>query len=256
LRESLRDSFQKASIFEGKYVFHEVLKAIPSGDESIIEIRRKTREATEQKGLLEVEGENREIEASHDLKIARQQASLDEEMAQHKHDREKEIRELEARSEIMKTAISTLGVVASSGIDPTKLAKDVVGTLVDRVQQAQFASASNPGLLGNQKALPATEINQLEVEKQALESVKESVGIITYEILESQSLVKGAIVRMKDYEIIFQCGDNYPQGEPEATVRFPDNTTQTIDRYWIPGVSNSLAQAILAIVPQIHASDE
>jgi hypothetical protein len=146
LRNNLKDRYQNALTIKGKYIIHDVLKAIPSGDESLIEINRKTRAAAHERNLIQVEGINREVESHYNLKIAREEAKLNEEMAQLKHEREKEIRELEARSEIMKTAISTLGQVASAGIDPTKLTKEVIGTLVDRVQNARFASDTAPAL--------------------------------------------------------------------------------------------------------------
>jgi hypothetical protein len=95
--------------------------------------------------------------------------------------------------------------------------------------------------------------SQLEIEKSALDSIKVSTGILTYEVLESQSKIKGALIQMTGYEILFKCGDDYPLESPQATLRFPSGRTETIEDYWIPGVSNSLAQAVLVIVPQIDS---
>jgi hypothetical protein len=254
-REQLKVRFQNSGTVKAGYVIHEVLKAIPSGDEGLIDIKRKTRIAAQENELIEVEGINRELESQHNLVIARKEAELAEEIAQNKHEREKEIRELEARADIMKTAISTLGEVAKSGIDPTKLAKDVIGTLVDRVQNTRLASSATPSNPEIPPVSSVNTVNQLEIEKNALNSIKGHLGIVTYEVLESQSKIKGAIIQLKDYEIILKCGDNYPQDEPEATVRFSDGKTQKLDvGFWISGVSSSLAQAVMVIIPLINTS--
>jgi len=256
VRALLKARLQAEDTISGKYIIHDVLKAIPSGDERLIEITRKTRAAAEQRYLIEEEGKNREVEARHNVTIAREQAQLDEEIAQRKHEREKEIRELEARSEIMKTAISTLGEVAKSGIDPTKLTKEVISSIVERVPTVQLSSDSHTSLPDEHPLVQATVRNQLEIEKSALASIKDQLGIITYDVLESQSKLKGAIIQTAGYEIIFQCADNYPEEQPKATVRFSNGTTQPMDGYWISGVSNSLAQALLVIVPQINPGNQ
>jgi len=208
----------------------------------------------QQSNLIEVEGENREIEASHNLAIAREKANLEELQAQWKHEREKEIRELEARSEIMKATISTLGEVAKSGIDPTKLTKEVISTLVDRVPTIKLTSGQKPILPDVQEPVPTNVRNQLEIEKSALASIKSYLEIVTFELLESQTKtnVKGAVIQMPAFQIVFKCSDSYPQEAPQVTVHFHDGRTETLEVCWIPGVSNSLAQALLVIVPQIN----
>lgn len=257
VRVLLKTRLQGEETILDKYIIHEVLKATPSGDESLVEITRKTRAAAEQRYLVEEEGKNREVEARYTVAIERERVQLDEEIAQRKHEREKEIRELEARSEIIKAAITTLGEVASSGIDPTKLTKEVISTIVEQVPSVQLTSGSRTALPDAQQTISQDNVrNQLEIEKNALASIKNNLGIITYDVLESQSKVKGAIIQIGGCEIIFKCGDNYPQEQPEAIVRFSDGRIQTMEGYWISGVSNSLAQALLVIIHQIDTGDQ
>lgn len=253
MRTELKKRFQNSGMIKDRYTIHEILKAIPSGDESLIEIRRNTRVAAEKNNLIDEEGKNRELEAQHNMVIARGEAELNEEIALRKHEREKEIRELEARADIMKTAISTLGEVAKSGIDPTKLAKDVVGTLVDRVQNTRLTSGTNTSTPEISSTTQTSAVSPLDVEKNALDSIKGHFGIVTCQVLESQSKIKGAIIQLENYELIFKCTDNYPQEAPEATVRFPDERMRKIEaEYWIPGVSNSLAQAVMVLIQLIN----
>jgi hypothetical protein len=258
VRKQLQNRIQDTDTVKGIYLIYEVLKAIPSGDETLLEISRQTEAAKKQKGLIEAEGLNREEEAKHDLEIARKQADLDDEMARRKHEREKEIRELEAREEILKTAISALGQVAGAGIDPSKVTKDVIGTLADSIQHTHLANVSTPALPESPDSQPVIEIDhkeisQLDKEKRSMESIKNKLGITTYDLLEANSRITGAIVQMREYEIMFKCGENYPFEEPLATIRFPDGTTQSIEDYWFPGASNSLAQAVVTISLQIRS---
>ena len=261
VRKRLKERFDETDTFQGVYLINEVLKVIPTGDETLLEITRKTKAAEQQSNLLEAEGLNREVESKHNLKIARDQAVLDEEIAQRKHEREKEIRELEAREEILKAAINTLGDVAGAGIDPSKVTKDVFETLTERIQNTRFASVTNPSLLESTQPQPVIEIkqpevNQLDNEKRSLESIRNRVGISTYQLLEADQSIKGAIIQMEGYEIIFNCGENYPLEDPACLVRFPDGTSQSVQNYWISGVSNSLAQAVLVIIPQVRTNEK
>lgn len=256
VRTDLYHRFQDAFIFSDKYNLGEVLKVIPTGDERLIEITRKTRAAAQTANLVDLEGQNREIEAAHKLNIARGEATLNEEIAQRKHEREKEIRELEAREEIMKTAIAALGKVAEAGIDPAHVTKEVFSAVVNSVQNTRLASGTNPALPASPPAPPAVEVNQLEREKLAMASVKTQLGIVTYTILEMQSNIKGAIIQMPGYEIIINCSDAYPQEAPQVTIRMADGSVQTVEGYWISGVSNNLAQALFAIIPQIRPTAE
>jgi hypothetical protein len=257
VRTELKERFERSETIKGRYLINEVLKAIPSGDETLIEISRKTEAAKLQGGLVEAEGENRQTEAKHNLAIGRDQAMLDEEIAQRKHEREKAIRELEAKEEILKTALNAIGQVAAAGIDPSKVTQDVIGSLTNSVQNTRLTAGTTPTLLDNPPSqqvidIKPQEVKQLEIEKRGLESIKNKVGITTYDILETNSIVRGAIIQMEGYEIIFSCGDNYPLDEPVASVRFADGTTKSLQDYWFAGLSNTLAQAVLAIVPQIR----
>jgi len=255
-RINLFHRFQDAFIFSDKYTLGEVLKVIPTGDERLIEIARQTRAAAQKANLVDLEGQNREIEAAHKLNIARGEATLNEEIAQRKHEREKEIRELEAREEIMKTAIAALGKVAEAGIDPAHLTKEVFSAVVNSVQNTRLASSSTPALPNSPISPPAAETNQLEREKLAMESIKTQLGIVTYDILELQSKIKGAVIKMTGYEIIIKCTEAYPQEPPQVNIRMDDGSIQSVEGYWISGVSNNLAQALFAIVPQIKTTTD
>ena len=158
--------------------------------------------------------------------------------------------------EIMKTAIAALGKVAEAGIDPAHVTKEVFSAVVNSVQNTRLASGTNPALPASPPAPPAVEVNQLEREKLAMASVKTQLGIVTYTILEMQSNIKGAIIQMPGYEIIINCSDAYPQEAPQVTIRMADGSVQTVEGYWISGISNNLAQALFAIIPQIRPTAE
>lgn len=253
LRKMLKEEIGKSITIKNFFKIDEVLKALPTGDERIIEIDRKKKEAAERQSLIEQEGQNKNLTAQYDRIIKMGELQLEDEFTQRNHAREKELRELDSHTDITKTVIETFGEMAESGIDPSNMTKEFFDCISERNTTGRIASGSH-ALSKDENLLvtvPTTDKNQLDIEKIALANIKNKLGIITYEVIESQSKLKGATIQMADYEIIFQCGENYPEEQPKATVRFSNGTTQTMDGYWISGVSNSLAQALLVVIHQI-----
>mgnify|MGYP001138524585 CR=1 FL=1 len=255
VRIDLYHRFQDAFVFRGKYLISDILKVIPTGDERLVEIARQTRAAAEKAHLVKLEGQNREIDATYNLNIARNEAGLDEEIAQHKHEREKEIRQMEARADLMKTAIESIAEVSKLGVNPTPIVKDVLG-LIDNMQHTQLASGANPALTASSSATPAAEEKQLAREKRALDSVKAQLGIVTYDITEQQSKIKDAVIQLHGYQIIIRCPDGYPEEPPLIEAHMADGSTQTFDEIWISGVNNNLAQVLSVIVHHIKPNIE
>lgn len=253
LREWLLERLSPSALIKDKYTINDVLKVIPTIDELYIEVRRQTNEAILKKGLVDADGENRKIEAKYNLDIKRQEVELQTQIDQKEHERVMEKLELEKRAEVAKTAIAALGQVAGSGIDPTRLAREVIGNLVDPLANHKHTIQLTEGEVES-NILPrlGTSSHPQEAESKAIESIMGKVGIQTFEIMPSGNNIGGAIIQTPTFDIIFKCTEQYPADRPEAVVRFSDGDTLLPVDYWVDGVTNRLAQAILAIIPQVN----
>ena len=112
LRQMLKRTISESVSIINRFRIDEVLKALPTGDERIIEIIRQTREAIQRKALHEQEGQNREIIAGTELIIKRMQAELEEEFTQKQHQREMEILRLQQQYASMQELMRAIAAVA------------------------------------------------------------------------------------------------------------------------------------------------
>jgi hypothetical protein len=232
----------------------EVLKALPSGDERLIEASRKARAAEAEQPLIEQTGINKLTEAKYLGQIALAEAEMQDAMAQRQHERDMEQQQLHERSQLMQQAIKTFGDIASAGINPSKMIGDVMGLVTGQAQPAQQPSHSQLAA-GQSEAADSTanssQSNQASAERDALASLKDSLGFVSCEVFEAKGRIKGALIQMPGYEIVFTCAEDYPTSAPKTTVRFPSGETMQPTVPWVPRISNLIAQAALAVVPQV-----
>ncbi|NLS80074.1 MAG: hypothetical protein GXY76_22770 [Chloroflexi bacterium] len=246
-RARLLECFGHVTSIRDGVAILEILKAEAVGDERLIEIERKTAEAKAAAALVDTEWRNHVIEAGYQEQIRRGQAAIEEERAQREHARDMEKMRLEKQAGLIEAGIATLGQVAASGMDPTRLTQEVANLWREQIQ--------NPGQDGVKEiaspkataGLPEGKAALADTERTALASIKDSIKMVSYEVIESQGRVKGALIQMSGYEIVFSCDENYPQARPLVTVRYPDGRSLQPQVFWVPGISNSLAQAVLVV---------
>lgn len=252
-RRDLLAELVESTCITRHYHIVEVQKALPTGDERLIEIKREEELAQAEAGLLEARGENEEITARHQAEIARGEAEIQDEFAKRDHWRRMERADLEGRIELVKTAVETLGQVAAGGIDPTPLAQDFIARLTDQASHGEPRKQRErpPG----SAEITTGQRSQVEQEREMLESIKESVGIVAYDVAATGEQVKGAVIQMPEYEIVFACDMDYPDTQPQVMVRFRDGRSMQPALAWASGVTNSMAQAVLVIVAQAPQSN-
>ena len=250
VRAHLQERLSRSPSIEGKYVVYEVLKALPSGDERLIEVERKTRAAKAEAELTDATGQNKLTESNYQRKIDQAKADLQDDLDRRKHERELERMRIDRQTELAKAAIVTAGEVAKSGMDPTKITNGIVGLLIGQVPESRPATTDGSAGTTHLPLLSEGQARQGKLEHLALASIKDRAGIVTYEVIESRGRVRGAVVQMLDYEIAMECNENYPTSEPAVTVRYPDGRSFQPKVLWISGVSNSLAQVVLGVIPQ------
>jgi hypothetical protein len=249
-REALLDRLINTTSITRHYQVIEVLKALPAGDESLIEVGRQREIARAEADLIDARGQNELIEARYRAAILRGEAEIQEEIANREHQRRLELAAQEGKLSLAKTAIETLGQVATSGIDPMPLAQDIINRLGDSTHRVEAGTDRSSAAQGE---LPRPQSSQVQIEGEMLESIRESVQMLAYDVATSGDQIRGAVIQMPGYEIVFACDKEYPSSKPEISVRFPDGRMMQPNQGWIPGVTTSMAQAVLVIAAQIAA---
>jgi hypothetical protein len=257
VRADLQQRLTVSRSIQDVFTIVDVLKALHSGDERLIEAARKTREAEAQQGLIEQTGINKLTEAKYEGQIARAEAEMQDVMAQRQHERNLELQQLEARSQLMQQAIKTFGEIASGGINPSKMIGEVIGMVTGQAPTA--SQQPSPGQLAQGQSegthsANTTRSDLVSAEQDALASLKDRVGFVSCEVFNEKGRVKGAVVQMPSYEIVFICAEDYPISAPKTMVRFPNGETFQPSVPWIPKISNLMAQAVLAVIPQVKTS--
>lgn len=250
LREELKQRLEKEPGVGDWYEIVRVLSMIPEGDERLIEVGREQRLAEEERGLVEAQGENELIAANYQRQIEARRAQLEEMRADREHQREMERRTAQYAAQSQQALLNALGNVAAAGMDPGKLAE--VFRDAPQLERADRSSTTERRALadGSVPASDQTDLGPVEREQAALASVQADGHIQAFEVFEAEGELQGAIARLERYEVVLTCDSDYPRTSPEVLVRFRDGTSITPNVPWIPGVSHSLAQVLLAVLPQ------
>lgn len=254
VKQLIKSKLTSSPIVSNHYRIVEILKVMPTIDESLINIRKQIKEAKEKTTLIEAQGQNKEIESVSNLKIARLEAQLQEEIKSLDHEKELQKMKIQSSTEIAKAGLEALGTIGSGGIDPRGVVKDVMGVFMPTGQGLRdnltLESGNEAKKLIISTSTPANKPGQYEKEIQALNSVKEKLGIISFEVTESKEVISGAVIQFQDFEIFFTCSPEYPMKQPAAIIRHADGSEIYPENYWLEGATNLLAQAVGVIAFQ------
>ncbi|MCB8924064.1 MAG: hypothetical protein H6652_00395 [Ardenticatenaceae bacterium] len=250
-RSELLNKLVNSTSITQHYDIVEVLKALPSGDESLIEIARAQELAQAESSLLDAQGQNKMIEARYNAEITKGEAKIKDEFDERVHQRQMEQATLKGQMDLAKSAIETLGQVAASGIDPTPLAKDIIAKLANPARRDDSEGQQSQPRTREPSKITEGQHIQVQQERDMLESIKEGVQMLAYDIVTSGSKVMGAVIQMPTYEIVFTCNNEYPDSPPQIMIRFPDGRETNMDAAWVNGVTTSMAQSVLVIAAHV-----
>lgn len=249
IRNRLKLMLDSEPSIRGHFSIVQILKAIPTGDERLIEVARQTTIEQGKQGLVTAEGENKLIGAQYQEQIDRQQAQLAEERANLQHARDMESDQMRLIAETQQVFFKTLGEVAKGGIDPSVLLESA-SKIPQMMNPPQQTSTPNRALTGTTTTQQSTTVNIVEEERIELQMLQEAGQIETFNILSSGEKFNGAIVQTKKYEIIFTCSDTYPNAPPDVVVRYQDGRKMTPNLTWIPRINASIAKAVVTVMLQ------
>jgi len=121
LRSKLKDRLNAADSLRSTFTIIEVLKALPDGDERLIEIKRQAREAELRQDLIGWQGKNRvaDYEANH--QIAALKAELEERIKAADHQRALQLQQGALAAQNLQSMANAMALSAATGADSSKL---------------------------------------------------------------------------------------------------------------------------------------
>jgi hypothetical protein len=123
LRNTLRERLNVAPSLREAFEVIEVLKAIPTGDERLIEIGRETRAEEARRSLIIAQGQNRLADNAINHEIAALRAQLDEQRKEADHRRAMQLKEAEVMAQNFQSMAAAIALASSTGADGGKLAE-------------------------------------------------------------------------------------------------------------------------------------
>lgn len=252
-RRALQDRLNKSTVFSGHYAIEEVLSVAPKGDSRLIDIATETRLAEAAAALIEQEGLNQQIAASHELQIEQERLEQEDEFKQRDHERLLESERLKEQGATARAALEAVGQLGRSGVfTPEQMTKFLGGTRELVGGNALTAGDSEPGsaAIRSVKELTAPVGRTVADEEEALESIAQEYGILEYHVFHVGAGIGGASVKFRGSEITFTTDASYPLTAPIATVTSGDGSQLTPAFHWFKGRS-TLADAVLAILAKL-----
>jgi hypothetical protein len=211
LRSLLKQKLGESPSIKDYFKIDEVLKALPTGDERIIEIIRQTKEALQKQALIEQEGQNRARVADFDLAIKKAETQLKDEFDQKQHDREMEMLHMQQEYEAMRELMRTIAQVAASGVNPGPAIREIRSVL------SQAQPKAKPSL---PKPVPESS-DLISSERGKLEALQEKIGFSSFNIqpFEGSPTQPGCVeVIFPDYTLMIDCTADYPTVAPRVSL--------------------------------------
>lgn len=239
LRQAIKDQLQKSDGIRDHYRIDGVLKALPTGDERIIEIIRKTKEAITKQALIEQEGQNKIIEADYNHVIKRAEADIQDEYNQRQHVRDLEIQRLKQEYETLLEFTRSIAQIAASGINPGPAIKEI-RTLFTESKPATPLALPKP-----------TTSSLLEAERANLALIGDKVGIKSISVQPAQHNNEQpgkTTVTLDNFSILMDCPADYPANPPHVQINFGEGDAAEIAVPWYAG--SNLGDALVAAVMQ------
>jgi hypothetical protein len=243
LRLRLKRRLEESPSIRGKYYIAEVLKALPTGDERIIEIIRQTREAVQKRTLIEQEGQNKVLAADYDLVVEKAKVGLQEEIRQREYAREIEIRQMQQQFESQREMMRMVAAIAASGANPVTAIQEIrsliLGPTLGHAPSSQPHNVFAEDLLGSERG--------------DFERFRERLGIKRFDIqghINSPGKPGEAYVEFDGFTVLINCPSDYPRHAPTVHVRFDRGGVSPVAIPWHQG--SNLLDAATAAMMQAH----
>lgn len=250
LRADLKRRMEASTTIQSKFILKEVLKALPTGDERIIEIIRQTRAEIQRRGLVEQEGLNLEIQASYEQRIAQAQKELEDEFAQRQHLRELDMIRLVGELDLQREFVRSIAAIAASGINPSEAIREIRSMILKGGQQEVVKATALPKSDGAKDSL-------IDLERNSLKQVQAALGIRQFNLVEignSSGKPASATISFDDFDVLINCPSDYPGKAPTVRLKLEDNQEMPAVVPWRKG--NNLADAVTAAVMQARFTVE
>jgi hypothetical protein len=247
LRINLKNKLNESSSIKSYFKIEEVLKAIPTGDERIIEIIRQTKQAIQRQALVEQEGINKELLADFDLAIKKKEAELQEEFIEKQHARDLELLHIQQEYEAIHELMRAIAQIAASGINPSPAIREIRSIL------SQTTPAPLPSL---PESVPET-LDLFHQEQKNLESIQEKIGFESFEIqpLEGKTDHPGSVViQFDDFKLKIDCSAGYPSAAPQVFLHKNNDEISNITIPWFVG--SNLIDVITTAVMQTRVKSK
>lgn len=241
LRQAIKDKLNASITLKDNYYVEEILKALPTGDERIIEIIRQTREALQKAALVDQEGQNKLRAAGYDLEIKKGNALLDEEIKQRDFIRERELLKMQSEFQVMQETMRSVAQIAASGMNASSALKEIRGLFLD--QQKGVIQALPP-------APKEEEFPLIETERKLLESISDKFSVQQIELVpdsKNESRPGKGVITLEGYTIYLDCSENYPIEPPKVQIKKDGLSKTDLVIAWYSGsnLSDAVTSAIL-----------
>jgi len=212
IRRKLKVQLEHSTSIRGYYAVTEVLKALPTGDQRIIEIIRKIREESSRTGLIDIEAINKQKIAEPDLRIEREKRELEDFYKGRDTDRELQMLHVQNQARTLQEVMIMVGQIAGAGVNP----KGALEEIRHLLQSTSTTSAMDT------PRLVVTKEDLLAEEQQMLERHKVALGITAVLISphsEKQTAPGQAQIVFPDFVLSIDCSKEYPSHAPNAQIQ-------------------------------------
>jgi hypothetical protein len=243
LNECMRERISESPTIAGKYRIVEILKAMPTGDQRIIEIINQTREAIQRRALIEQEGENRKLAAEADLAIQQKFKEQEDQFMAREHERQLEIVRLKDAGETQRQMLQMIGAIAAAGVVDLPRAIEALS----HIRGIYAGSVQLPAPSQSTASLPA-----VDAERRALAEISGDLGIRSFTVeprVDDPSQPGSAWLGFDNYNVLVDCPEGYPSAAPIIRVQTGTSSPERLGIPWVPGYR--IANAIISSAAQL-----
>ncbi len=244
LRATMQQTLESAPSIAGTYHIVEILKALPTGDERVIEEIRRARVAQAQSAVIAAEGANEVARAQYLTEIQRKNAVLSEEVANLQHARDMERLGMEQTFETQRELLRAVGMIAAAGIDPARA--------IERIRAVVLAPPAPPALT---TATEPTAVQLMALEEARLQEAQDVLGLKKF-MLKANANGSGrpvsAQLTFENFSVDIQCPPEYPDAPPVVWVQSRGGEPAPLVVPWSKG-NNLVDVAIVAAMQAQYA---
>lgn len=236
-RRELTEKISQSLPVKGHYQA-SVIKTDPTGDNKILEIKRKIKEETLSQEKYDLEGRNKVATAGYDLQIKQMNAEFDEVLKQKEFDRVKQLREMEANYEMLRDIFQAVAQISAVSGNASGALKEI-RSLISQTSQQPMTLLIN-----------SAEKSLIEREIDSINSNREKFKFKDFEVNSNSQKADhpgSARFTFEDKIIEMNCPVNYPIDGPEIVLKAGSNSKK-LNIQWFP--NSNLLYALSAAINQ------